>query len=570
MKRKLLAITMVLCLLFGILAGCGSTTSEAAETADTSSATETAASAAETPEEAAEEAAPETASVEAAEPEAEVEVANSINYPISDGSLELTLAMGIPEFILQAVEGMKVENIAAFKAAAEACGVNLVVTSYGMEVANEQINLMVASADYPDMVNSLTEHYASGAVGAIEDEICVDILAYAEEFAPDYLKYYNENETYRKDVTDDNGRVASMYGAQEANYNISGLMLRGDYLTELGLEVPTTYDELADVLLAMKNEYDVEYPAFFSGDIQLGSIIHGYGIDTNTYSVDSDGNVVYNYVTDEFKAYITMLSEWFNDGLINMDMLLNGNVSPGESIAYLADGRAVLLSGESDFMSASNRNIATDDNYDVIAIPDPTLEKGGTLRVGGENGSASTTVGWSVNANSEVIEEAIMFMNWFWTDAGQLASNYGIENEGFVYDAEGNPQYTDLILNNEVVGFAAAWRGYTSFQAPSLAWTDAVVATYTHESQAGCAEVWSTGRSLEGTYNGTLTVEENELVSQYSTDLSTLADERLMKFVIGELNMESDWDTYISDMEQLGLATCIETYQAAYDRYLAK
>ena len=55
---------------------------------------------------------------------------------------------------------------------------------------------------------------------------------------------------------------------------------------ELGLEAPTTYDELESVLLAMTNAYDIQYPAFFSGDVQLGTLINGYGVDSNVYSVD--------------------------------------------------------------------------------------------------------------------------------------------------------------------------------------------------------------------------------------------------------------------------------------------
>ena len=57
-------------------------------------------------------------------------------------------------------------------------------------------------------------------------------------------------------------------------------------------------------------------------------------------------------------------------------------------------------------------------------------------------------------------------------------------------------------------------------------------------------------------------------MSKYETDLETLADERVLKFVVGDLNLESDWDAYVWDMETQGLNQCLETYQAAYDRYM--
>ena len=140
-------------------------------------------------------------------------------------------------------------------------------------------------------------------------------------------------------------------------------------------------------------------PAFFSGDVQLGTLINGYGVDSNVYSVDENGKVVYNMVTEQFKAYLTMLHKWFQEGLIDMDMLLNGTVSPGEMNAYVTNGRAAMVSGEADFLSAASRALSEDENYDIIPIPDPTLEKNGTLRVGGDNGSSGVAGenGWSVN-----------------------------------------------------------------------------------------------------------------------------------------------------------------------------
>ena len=255
-----------------------------------------------------------------------------------------------------------------------------------------------------------------------------------------------------------------------------------------------------------------------------------------------------------------------------MDMLLNGTVSPGEMNAYVTNGRAAMVSGEADFLSAASRALSEDENYDIIPIPDPTLEKNGTLRVGGDNGSSGVAGenGWSVNAVSDVIEEAILYINWYWTEDGLLASNFGIEGEGYTFDNDGNPVYTDLILNNPNMSFAAAWKTYTSFQVPGLSWYKAVAATFTDESQYTCADTWSQKRSTDGTFYGNLTTEENDAVSKHEADLETLADERVLKFVVGDLNLESDWDAFVLDMETQGLNQCLETYQAAYDRYMEK
>lgn len=551
MKRKSIVVYLLIAaMLLVSLAGCAS--SETTSEVSTESASEVSEEEVETPDEQGQE-----------------DEVSAITYPFSEGAVTLTLATSVPQFILAAADDQSISNIAAFKCSAEACGINLEIVDLGAETATEKMNIMIAGDELTDIVNSLTETYSSGAVGAIEDGIVIDIMDYAQEYAPDFYQYYISNDEYRKGVTDDEGRVANMYGSQEENYNISGLMLRGDYLTELGLETPTTYDELESVLLAMTSSYEIEYPAFFSGSVQLGTLINGYGIDSNTYSVNSNGEVVYNAATSEYKEYISMLSRWYSEGLINTDLIIDGGVSPGESNAYLANGSTVLVSGENDFLSKVSRSVSDDENYDVVPISDPTLEKDGTLRVGGDNGKVSLSKGWSISAKCQAIPEAMMYMNWFWTDEGQLVSNFGIENVAFVYDENGDPQYTDLILESEY-GFAAAWRANTSFQVPSLAWYSSVEATFTDESQETCAPIWSKNRSTEGTYYGTLTTAENETVSKYATDISTLVDERIIQFVIGALDIETEWDTYLADIESLGLAECIAQYQAAYDRYLKR
>lgn len=570
-KNKWSALLIAAAILLGVLTGCGTPDSSLESAATTEPAENPSTAAAETVEVSAEASAEESvqenqSSLESATSEASVE------YPISDEIVPVSLVTTVPPYMLDTLPEQDVGNISVFRASEEACGVDLEIRALSFFTYSEELSLLIAAQDLPDIINGLTYAYSSGAVGALEEEICVDVLEYAADYAPDFLKFYQENEQFRKDCTDDEGRVAAVFTAQEENYNISGLLLRADYLEELGLETPTTYDELESVLLAMTNAYDIQYPAFFSGDVQLGPLVNGYGIDSNFYSVDETGNVVYNMITDNFKDYLTMLHRWYEEGLIEMDMLINGTVSPGEMNAYVTDGRAALVSGESDFLSAASRAMSEDENYDIIPISDPTIEKNGTLRVGGDNGSSSIggDNGWSVNANSDIIPEAMMYINWYWTDAGLLASNFGVEGEGFEYDENGDPVYTDLILNNPDMSFAAAWKTYTSFQVPGVSWYSAVEATFTDESQTECAVAWSKNRSTEGTWYGTLTTDENGIVSRYEADLETLADERVMKFVTGDLNLETDWDTYVADMETQGLATCLKAYQAAYDRYLEK
>ena len=46
--------------------------------------------------------------------------------------------------------------------------------------------------------------------------------------------------------------------------------------------------------------------------------------------------------------------------------------------------------------------------------------------------------------------------------------------------------------------------------------------------------------------------------------------EQTAQFISGALDIESNWDAYISALEASGMERAIEITQAAYDRYLAR
>ena len=42
------------------------------------------------------------------------------------------------------------------------------------------------------------------------------------------------------------------------------------------------------------------------------------------------------------------------------------------------------------------------------------------------------------------------------------------------------------------------------------------------------------------------------------------------QFISGALDIDSNWDSYIAEMEKMGIERAIEITQGAYERYLAR
>ena len=55
-------------------------------------------------------------------------------------------------------------------------------------------------------------------------------------------------------------------------------------------------------------------------------------------------------------------------------------------------------------------------------------------------------------------------------------------------------------------------------------------------------------------------------MSSITLDMNKLVSESQAKFITGEMSM-SEWDTYVGQLEQMGLDRYLEIQQEAYDRY---
>ena len=61
--------------------------------------------------------------------------------------------------------------------------------------------------------------------------------------------------------------------------------------------------------------------------------------------------------------------------------------------------------------------------------------------------------------------------------------------------------------------------------------------------------------------------------TEYTTlfvDIESYVAENTVKFIIGTLDIDRDWGTFISDLEKMNVARCVELKQASVDRYYGK
>lgn len=432
-------------------------------------------------------------------------------------------------------------------------------------------NLMIASGNLADMIYVGASYYAEGVDAAIDDGYFLDLTDLVDEYMPNYEKIRTSDIQYELLSTTDSGRLGAVYELRQSKQGPwLGLWIRQDWLDDLGLETPVTFDDYHEVLTAFKNEKGATAPLIlnFSGsDGEFGTMSGGLNV-LNSWQLDETGKVNFGPYMDAWKEYVTIMHQWYTEGLIDPDfMATDERTADMAKVVTGASGLfAALYTMPSVYEAASE-----DPNMNLAPVNPPVMNEGdeGHIRLRDSYTSGNT----AISADSENWEVALRWLDYLYTEEGALLANYGVEGDTFEFDENGEPVFTDKILNNE--------NGWTmtqtvaSYLCPSAGianWSDWTreLAGVPEKDQA-CYDVWSEfSDDWRLPSSVTLTQDESTERAALYADISTIVKEQTAQFISGALDIESNWDAYISALEASGMERAIEITQAAYDRYLAR
>lgn len=571
--KKLFATLLVAAMLLTAFAGCGgiSTSSISNETDSASALADvTEAEPAVEPEPTHEEASKPDVEEASAEPVGEAPQA-SLSYPlVTDDSEQVTVWVSLPPHVAPYMED--VSESAAYRAAAEATGIKMVTTTVSAAVEAEQFQLMCAggtTGDY-DIIVGATRAYGS-ADAAIEDEIVIDLSDYLAEYMPDYYNFLQSDEEVRKLLTTDSGAIADIAGRATGG-RPQGFGIRKDWLDKSGLDIPTTYDELYNVLTVFKNDYNCPEPLlmFSTGFLDNDFLCSGFGMTQNGYYVE-DGTIKFAYLEDSFKQYCQLISKWYAEGLLSKDFLNNVQGAGISYDAQMQDGTAGVFMTGVDIFSSSSAESASDPDWEAVPMADVTVNSGDTITMGNTPNSDPLSNKWNVTTgvSEERMANVLGFVNWFFTEDGSIACNFGIEGEGFEYDTDGNPKLTELVTNNpEGMGSFIAEAIYLNWCAPYTLDTRYYDSIYDTEAQASATDIWNSNRNNSQQYHGDLTSDENSAYNAVYSDIDTYIDNMAVSFMTGAADVNAEWDTFVSTVESMDIASCIQIKQDAYDRFV--
>lgn len=445
----------------------------------------------------------------------------------------------------------------------------------------EKFNLMMASKEFYDVIEYNWDKYQGGASKALSDGVAYKLNDIMEKSAPNFTKLLNDNPDIAKAASTMDGSYYGFMKIQESAGNMyQGLIIRKDWLDDLGMEAPETIDEWETMLTRFKNEKGAVAPltlmaGYFITASECPHFTTAYGIGEGFY-VDDNGKVQFGPSQDVYKEYLTTLNRWYKNGLLDPEFAtINGSASQ----ARVLDGQSGAFYGTiggtiGTYLDAWKARGETD--IELIGVPQPMLKKGDLP----EFNSPVKQVGPPhavITSQAKNPEMIASWFDYFYTGQGARLNSLGVEGETYTMNGD-VPVYTDIISNNPdglSVYEALAQHARPQGGSPALLFEEPeewLVQDYPYESQRQALLTWSESveRSLKHQLpNLEYSLEESDELSALKLDITSYTEEMIMLFIQGEQPLDK-FAEYQENLKNLKLDRLLEIMQKAYDTYMSK
>lgn len=440
--------------------------------------------------------------------------------------------------------------------------------------SEDAYKMMVASGKLPDVI---MWNDSSAIVRMYEEGTILDLTELIEKHAPNLSRIYAERPEIRKQVETAEGRlyyfpsINPMQTTEEiCRKCYQGFIIRRDWLDKLALEVPTNMDEWYEVLTAFKtrdpngNGFQDEIP--FDGQA-LQYFLPAFGV-LDGFCVKLDGTVAYGPMEQEYKAYLETMNKWYTEGLLGSNCLIHSNAWAWDNIVNNLTGAFLGLDNAWRYQLPELRMMAAD--ADLLAVPWLKSVDGVRYTPVTEVASNIRPVVTVITSECKHPEAAIRFIDYMYSEAGSNLLTWGIEGESYTV-VDGKKQLTEMALTpdpeNGWIQLHNYAIGHASF--PKYDGETVVLASYPEE-QLTAERTWAdASTALIFPPYITMSTEAKTFCDSIMDDAEIYIHEMTLKFITGEEPL-SNFDSYVNQLDKMGVSKVLAIYREAYEDYIAR
>lgn len=477
-------------------------------------------------------------------------------------------------------------------------GIRLDCECVGNDEAATRFNLMIAEDNLPDIILGMPAQ--ADAVEYGNQGYLLRLNDYIDQYAPHLAAYMEKYPMLKAYMGNENGDLYRIVFLKETLLQrYPKVWINKVWLDNVGMDVPTSVEELYDVLKAFQeqdangngdpnDEIPFSYSTTWHNAGLTTMLMGAFGFQvpnsaTGTYllQADDENRVYIAETTEAYKAYLTFLNKMYAEGLMDNESFTQ---TGEEYCAKVAEDRVGFFGGESPSITAG---VGEEFNNNFVYLGSLTSEYNSRNQVVVTPVYTNNTR-LSVSAATKNPEAVMKLIDYFYTEEGIEAAINGYE--GLTYEiveekiGDLNFQKMQVLMPEDWSGTAELWKNTKGVIQNHLRLVEA--ASLTEKQALACtAEQADTLIPVIGQLalmvrdsvcQGVETTEvfpalvytdaENEVRSTMVTDMQNYILTMRDQFITGQLPIEENWDNFQKTLQGMGLETLMNIEQAAYDR----
>ena len=480
----------------------------------------------------------------------------------------------------------------------ETTGIILQCESYNKEAWETQFTLKMSNGTLPDIVFAAFQDRADVNKWG-QQGVFANWLDYAD-LMPNFMAYREREPKAAAYETAENGAV---YGNTAVRSNDRDCIndqtyINTKWLKAVGKEVPTTQEELLDVLRAFKtgdpngNGKADEIPVSVndSSGFRLNWVFRaGYGIYSTNYDflvqADKDNKIYLADITDANKDYFKFMHQLFEEELLDNECFVQ---TDDQFIQKSKEERVGLWTSWNGLLGSTGRT-------DGDVWKDYAMYAGFTTKYTDEiifplYIKAAEGARTMINAKSQYIEACARLIDWgLYSLDGSTQWYYGKEGASFEYvdDGLGNKvPNADKFADLKTYTSVTQWRQYKvmlpdNAGGQEMTVTNEVIDKMSNEelqkmvdennasyASGAYSELFIRNNKCEECFPFLVfTGDEREAMGTKQAEIAEYIKTMRVGFINGTVDIDAKWDEFCNTVKSMGADDIIKIYQQAYDRY---
>ena len=445
---------------------------------------------------------------------------------------------------------------------------------------------MFASGQIPDILVCAT----SDSDYVQYNGLFEDLKPLIEQYAPNLQQFFKDKPEAEALATTMDGQIFGTPKYQSVWPNTNGTMcINQEWLDAVDMEVPTTWDELEQVLIAFKekdpngngqaDEIPMDFNGGFNSAYGLNQLLGCTGLQLSSNNPQGyfaeDGQVKNYYVDERFKRVCQFAQKLWSQGLINPEAITQ-DYSKFQSVAR-GDGDTALVGFTWGWELGDRFGVNVSDQY--ISMPQ-MKENEDTEKICYSYDFYDLNYGgnrYSMSAKCANKEAAMKFIDGFYDEVVSMQVLFGGISDGCIAD-NGDGTYAVLPPQDPSID-PGTWKWNSSFaDNGGMYIRDDLKLTLGTDMQAVNEEKAVYDPLFEDLDPQDIypalfmkySADDTNTLAMNQANINNITDQTWSAWVSdSSRDIDAEWDAYVESVMSAGLSQNLEIRQAAFETYLA-